>query len=693
MRLSRFCGVLAGAAVLAVLAGGFGTAEAETTGKDPSFLPALSGAAEFRDSTFGLGITECPQAGIKPEVHPQPLDKRQKDAVEKVSNTGDDQRMNFEFFCFPQDETDIDVNPTNQRNAVGGANDYRMGWGTSGFYATTDNGNSWYGGVLPFPSVPGDDHVDGGGDPVIAYDRAGLVYYSHLQFERETDRNGLFVNRSTNGGFTWSRPCAPIGGTPGSPPPSEGAVCGGPGDPRQVGDGTVTFHPDPDQRLNGSEPFDDKEWMGTGPRPAGVEPTCFTAVTRTPTACPPGTVGVDRIYVTWTRFEFGVGLFGVTANIYISYSDDQARSWSPARVISGSAPFCGFSVPVGSCDLNQFSVPVVSPDTGVLYVAFENFNTPAENQILIVRSRDGGNTFEGPFFVTPVFDVTLPRSGIERPDCGARGQQFGRGVLTNSCFRAPATFGLTVDKRSGAFADDLYIAMWDNRNGTVADTNGDIFFFKSNDGGTSWIGPTRVNNDASRNDNWWPWVEIGDRGDLVVPFYDRRLDRDSVEHEWPSSRQEPGNYLVWRFGGVCSVTRADSRECLAPTAGVIEPPTEPTDFPPFVETQTVFPFKNFAISDVPNNFDYCFRAGIFCGDYDTVAIGPDNQAWATWTDARNGRSSRNQPGRNPACEQSDAFVDLFSAQSGGSIGQAGSQHNELFLVTPCPTDIRDGGGG
>jgi hypothetical protein len=291
-----------------------------------------------------------------------------------------------------------------------------------------------------------------------------------------------------------------------------------------------------------------------------------------------------------------------------------------------------------------------------------------------------------------VYDINLPQSGVDRQDCAARGQQGGRGVLTNSCFRAPSTFGLTVDRRDGAFADDLHIAMWDNRNGTRENTNGDVFYFKSNDGGTTWIGPTRVNNDASRNDQWFPWVEISERGDLNFVFYDRRLDTNSTAHEWPTSRQRPGNYLVWRFGAQCSVTRADSRECVAPTAGVIPTPPEPIDFPPFVETQTTFPARNFTISDVPSNWDYCFRAGIFCGDYDTVAIGPDNQAWAVWTDARNGRSSRNQPGRNPACEQSDAFVDLYSAQSGGTVDGAKAT-DELFLVTPCPTDIRDPGSG
>ena len=51
----------------------------------------------------------------------------------------------------------------------------------------------------------------------------------------------------------------------------------------------------------------------------------------------------------------------------------------------------------------------MNPTTGHLYVAFMNGNTPDENQYLVVRSKDGGATFEGPFLVTPIFDVNYPR--------------------------------------------------------------------------------------------------------------------------------------------------------------------------------------------------------------------------------------------------------------------------------------------
>jgi hypothetical protein len=699
-----------------------GSAAGQTGDEGAKEGPQISGARDF-DPTFGTGLTECPQAGEPSDKQPKPLDQREKDKVEQVSNGGDDIRVSQDYSCLPQNETSIDVSPVNQRNIVAGVNDYQDA--TAGFMASTDNGQHWYHNTLPVVDEPERDILESG-DPAVVFDRQGVVYYATIAFSRTDDKNGIFVHRSTNGGFTWSKPCVPqrlpannpTGRSHGCGPVGRGAIF----DPRTPGDGVVAFEDDPDNMLNGSVPFHDKEYITTGPRPVGVEPQCFT-FERQPAACPEGAVGVDRVYVTWTRF-------GPAAHIMFSYSDDRGRSWSPPRVISGSAAFCSFGVG-NDCDFNQFSVPTTNPHTGHLWVAFENFNTPDENQYLVVRSRDGGQTFEGPFFVSPVFDVNYPRSGIERPDCQPRGQQTGRAVLDNICHRVNSGGNIVADKRSGEFADDLYLVFSDNRNGTRRVSNSDVFLFMSKDGGTTWIGPTRVNDDPSaqppnRNchrlpggvtacpetnfgaDQWWPWVDISERGDLNIVFYDRRLDPDSVAHEWPTSRTTPGDYLTWFWGSVCSVTTTgtvttgtttiprSASQCLGNTAAIVDPPTGPVNpgnelFP----EQTVFPFKNFTVSDVPSNMDYSFGAGVFVGDYNNVAIGPDNQAVGFWSDARNGRSSRlgtggaNQSGRNPICEQSDAFADLWSAQSGGTADKPQPARDELFLVTPCPADADD----
>ncbi len=694
--------------------------------KDDEGAPE-SGIYDFRGQDLGATITECPQARLA-GVFPDPLDRRDRDAVEQYSDHGDDRRANEEFSCFPQDETSIAVNPVVSGNIVGGANDYRLGTGSSGVYASVDAGRTWYGTIIPFPTVPfGQGYLPSAGDPAVVFDRAGVVYYAQIAFNRDDDSNGVFVSRSTNGGYTWTRARAVA--TDDTAP-----------NPVWPGDGVVTITPDNDTEANDSVTINDKEYITAGPRPAGVTAQCFTPVTHAPVACEEEFVGIDRLYVTWTAFNNPTGEEGaiVSSTIEVSYSDDQGRSWSPRRTINGSAAFCAFAFAGAThCDDSQYSSPTVSPDTGYLYVAFENFNTPDENQYLVVRSHDGGQTFQGPFFVTPVFDVNFPRAGAAfgRPDCTTRGQQTARIVYTNSCFRSNAAGNIVVDKRRGAFADDLYLVMSDNRNGTIASSNADIFLFKSTDGGLNWVGPTRVNNDPSAapqvrdcgrpgmtacpagvntgNDQWWPWVDINKEGHLNIVFNDRRLDTNSIAHEWAGagSRQRPGNYLVWFWGAQCTISRPDSRDCVAPGAATIPQPTgliNPGNVAvPGQGNTFVGPFRNFGISDTPSNYDYSFRGGIFAGDYNGMAADPQHsRVWGFWTDARNGRSSANplppgtfETGRNPICEQSDVMLQSYASAAGGdddrrdgheggsSPGQSRPRPEDaMFLVTPCPVD-------
>jgi hypothetical protein len=215
------------------------------------------------------------------------------------------------------------------------------------------------------------------------------------------------------------------------------------------------------------------------------------------------------------------------------------------------------------------------------------------------------------------------------------------------------------------------------------------------------------------NDQWFPWIDISDRGDLNVVFFDRRLDTDSTVGEWPESRAapngRPGNYLVWNFGGQCQITStatvtadlqqipAAAGQCLGNEAAITPQPSAPPNPASGAVipggNQTVFPFRNFNVSDTASNWDYTFRAGIFAGDYNNVAVDHQNQAWALWTDARNGRSARAQAGRNPICEQSDVFDDEYSASSAGTVRNSATQGMDLFLATPCPLAMQDRGAG
>ena len=178
-----------------------------------------------------------------------------------------------------------------------------------------------------------------------------------------------------------------------------------------------------------------------------------------------------------------------------------------------------------------------------------------------------------------------PRGVNGRADCVARGQGSTRAVPTNSCFRFdPIMNSIVADKRGGAFADDLYVVLVDNRNGTIRDSNNDVFFYKSTDGGVDVDRPdageqrpvggtdrtrTRTECDETRAralatavatpgrspgtqsgclehnfgaDQFFPWVTIDTKGNLNVTFHDRRNDTDSPvgRGPWPTSKTEVG---------------------------------------------------------------------------------------------------------------------------------------------------------
>ena len=105
-------------------------------------------------------------------------------------------------------------------------------------------------------------------------------------------------------------------------------------------------------------------------------------------------------------------------------------------------------------------------------------------------------------------------------------------------------------------------------------------------------------------------------------------------------------------------------------------PVNPSGAYPGAGSSSLGDSDNFGISDVPSNWDYTFRSGIFAGDYEAV-VAEGHNPYAFFTDARNSHSSGgpaggatapSQPGRNPTCEQSDVFVDRYGSFYGGRTG-------------------------
>src|SRR5207253_4700607 len=119
-----------------------------------------------------------------------------------------------------------------------------------------------------------------------------------------------------------------------------------------------------------------------------------------------------RIYVSWTFFNSDG-----TAYLYEAYSSDYGETFSSPVLVSTDNPtLCtntyGLPTPNGNCNENQFSDPFVGPD-GALYVVFDNYNNTVtgsdnRNQVLLVKSTDGGASFSAPVKVADFYDL---------PDC------------------------------------------------------------------------------------------------------------------------------------------------------------------------------------------------------------------------------------------------------------------------------------
>jgi len=479
-----------------------------------------------------------------------------------------------------QNETAAAVDPNDPDNVLFGQNDYRNGDGSCGFDYSSDGGKHFGDGLLPESFTDGftapRHYWDASGDPVVAFDSAGYAYYACLQFNRGAtsdlggDHSGLFVYRSADGGASWTFP----------------------GDPVVMDDGT------------GDVGLNDKEWMT-------VDASSESEFE-------------DRIYVTWSRYNTNFS----AAVINESHSTDHGVTWSDPQPISGSdADLCpvNFSgAPAGTCDANQFSVPFTSPN-GNVYVVFQNFNNAVEtggdnhNQILIVKSEDGGDTWSGPVKVADFFDL---------PDCVTyTGQDAFRSCVPTAPLSGVSIFRAT-NYPSGAATDDetvvidfaSYINPHSNPElgnctpagfsgttglnlyegvGDPGGCNNDILRSVSTDGGLTFTGTATapaeleaVSNDGDvPTDQWWQWSAENPRtGEVVTAYYDR-------------------SYGDCQASGCMDISMRRSNGSFVRVTDESMPPAN--EFP------------------APNGYS------VFIGDYMGLAIGSDGVAHPVWTDTRN----------------------------------------------------------
>ncbi len=477
-------------------------------------------------------------------------------------------RINCDSTALPHNEMTIAVDPTDPNHLLAGSNDYelfRQGNRVieriiAGYYTSFDGGTTWLNGHVPL----GDFGFSG--DPAVAFNRRfGVAHFGVLannggQAFRNSPAVSVQVNTSHDGGKTFDQPVL-------------------------VALGTGNFR---------NVIFNDKPYITVDNSPSSPF--------------------YGRLYVTWTRFVFDNQGRYVESPIFSSFSSDGGHSFSTPASISGSSitlcakSFNSFNS--GMCNEDQFSSPTVGPD-GTLYVAFENGELQGapefRDQYLVVRSTDGGQTFQGPFqAIGPLID------GVDDYAINVDGRQ----TLTNSQFRVNSAGNLEADLSSGAFPNTrLYISFSDNRNGhltgsfSTVTTNTDVFVVRSDNSGNSWTGALPVlSGTSSLNDQFYPWAAVDSTGTLKVAFSDRNYDSANVKY---------GETLVssTNHGVAFSARRVDT--------GL----SNPNDS------------RFFTNGGTTNG------KATFLGDYNGLDIGPNGVAHPIWTDMRVAAFPSPPPGR------------------------------------------------
>ena len=441
---------------------------------------------------------------------------------------------------FPNNEPQIQVDPVAAGDMIASSNDY--GTCCDQFYTTLNGGSTWTTG-----NMSRNNPQQTGSDPVTTFDRKhGVAIHSSLNYSfqlptGEACRGDVTVSVSGDGGVTW--------------------------DPAIVVDSGYGCD------LSNSQLFNDKEWIVTDNNPSSPF--------------------YGRTYLTWTKFVSASGVFQ-SSPIFESYSDDGGKHWTKAQEISGSnAALCTFqtSGPAGQCDENQFSVPTVGPN-GTVYVAFENSQNQAlwepgevfDDQYLLVKSTDGGQTWSSPTFVV----------GMEDGSADYPINVNGRQTLTGYQVRVNSAGNIVASPTDGK----LYLVFSDNRNGVHDSanpvTNTNVFLMVSSNGGASWSGPMLV--DPGAGDQWFPWVDVNPANGKIGILYN---DRGSVN------------------GPLYNAAIAEGSPGLLVKTIVSTAPSNPVD-------------SRFFRAGVPG----CENCATFHGDYIGLSYGSNGRANMVWTDMR-----------------------------------------------------------
>ena len=358
-------------------------------------------------------------------------------------------------------ESDIRIDPANPKHLIGQSKWLISAEGYNhllGFYESFDAGRTW-----PVQGhVPGYECWVDNTDPVGAFDPWGNFYSLVLSYQFYYDKSGghKFDNGSKQ--------------TNANVPPEAVAVAVHPAKAiagKTAAASWITTHNgQPDYLMTASNAATndpDKQWITIDTNPASPH--------------------FGRVYAMWTIFVLSPSI------IYESHADARPDGshgdWSAPQILPT----------VSGKRWDTYMLPHVTPD-GTVWSTTTN-NPQQQNyshaDISLIKSSDGGVTWQGPTLVAP--DVNPPTY---------QNTTFREGIVN--------TFATGASAIGGSFP--LYVSYEDGSSGLS-----NVYLKASYDGGQSWTTPILVNDNPVGSEALQPNLNVAPNGTVAVAFYDRRL--------------------------------------------------------------------------------------------------------------------------------------------------------------------------